>query len=283
MQKANYNIAAMSLEEKTKETAQFLNEQLRKYKLPVLNCSFGKDSVVLLHLLRSMNIRIPIVYYADPWFARKNAFANRIIEAWELEVHNYPPAKVSLMHGKEIVALVSEYQTGAESSAAVLKNALEFKDGDDPDNFLCGLNFLMRPCAVFIYPWDVALVAHKDCDSDQIFGIVPLKSRIVYRDQGPDYVFPLKEWTHDDVWDYTEKFNVPFQADRYNIANRCEWPDKTYNSDYYEVCIRCIDKRLAGQKVFCPKMKVELENVSGAAPEFGWTEEQLQFRTEKKG
>src|SRR5215510_9479062 len=273
----------MKLEDKIQETFEFTWEQLNKYKNPVLNCSFGKDSMVLLHLLFARNIKIPIIYYSDPWFPRKNDFANCVISRWNLEVHNYPPAKVSLMHGKEIVALVSEYQTGEHGSAAVLKNALEFKDGDDPEKFLCGLNFLMRPCAVFIYPWNLALVAHKDCDEDQIFGVVPLKSRIVYRDQGPDYLFPLKEWTHDDVWDYTLKFNVPYQENRYDIANRREWPDKTFNSDWYETCIRCIDKRLAGQKVFCPKMKIELQNVSGAVPEYGWSPEQLQFRTVKKG
>ena len=124
---------------------------------------------------------------------------------------------------------------------------------------------------MYVYPWDVGLVAHKDCDEDQIFGLVPLHSRSVYRDEGPDFIFPLKEWTHDDVWDYTERFNVPYQLDRYDLATRSEFPDKTPNSDWYEVCIRCVDKRLSGQKVFCPKLERELENVAGAAPQYNVT------------
>jgi len=273
----------MKLNEKIEETLGLIREELKAYGHPVLLCSFGKDSLTLLHLLLSRNIRMPIIYFADPWFPRKNAFANRVIEQWNLEVHNYPPAKVSLLHSPQMVALVSEYQTGEHASAAVLKNALEFKDGDDPDQFMCGVNFLMRPCSVFVFPWDIGLVAHKDCDEDQIFGLVPLKSRLVYRDQGPDYLFPLKEWSHNDIWDYIEEFNVPFQADRYDIRNRCEWPDKTTNSDWYPTCIRCIDKRRAGEEVYCPKMKGYIKNVSGAAPEYGWTEAQMQFRIEKKG
>jgi len=271
----------MSLDDKIKETFEFCAEQFRKYRLPVLYCSFGKDSTVLLHLLLSRNVRIPVVYHRDPWFPRKNAFADQVINLYNLEVHDYPPQKTSLMHGKEIVALVSEYQTGANSNLAVLKNALEFKDGDDPDKFLCGLNFLMRPVCVYVYPWDAALVAHKDCDEDQIFGLVPLHSRVVYRDEGPDFVFPLKEWTHDDIWDYTERFDVPYQTDRYDLVTRRELPDKTPNSDWYEVCIRCVDKRIHGQKVFCPKMKTELVNVSGAAPEYGLVPD--YFGTVKKG
>lgn len=259
----------MNLDEKIEQTFNFIVEHLKKYRLPVLNCSFGKDSIVLLHLLLAAKIRMPIVYYYDPWYPRKNDFANHVISLWNLEVHSYPPAKTSLLHGKGIVALVSEYQTGPQASVAVMKNALEFKNGDDPEKFLCGLNFLMRPCAIYVYPWDLALVAHKDCDEDQIYGLVPLHSPVVYRDQGPDYIFPLKEWTHDDVWDYTERFALPCQTDRYDIANRCEWPDKTLNSDWYEVCLRCVDKRLEGKTVWCPKMNRELQNCAGAAAAYG--------------
>jgi hypothetical protein len=265
-------------QQKAEETVAFLRTELPKYRVPVLNCSFGKDSMVLLHLLLSNRMLMPTVYYRDPFFPRKNDFANRVISLYNLEVHDYPPAKVSLMHGKEIVALASEYQTSATSSVAVLKNALEFQDTDNPDDFLCGVLFLMRPCAIFNYPWDAALVAHKDCDEDQIYGVVPLRSPVVYRDEGPDFVFPLKEWTHDDVWEYIEANQVPFQADRYDLANRCEWPDKTYNSDWYPVCIRCIDKRKQGQKVFCPKHKIELQNVSAAAPEFGYVPDYIKSK-----
>jgi hypothetical protein len=259
----------MNLDDKIKEALKFSIEQLKAYKRPVLYCSFGKDSTVLLHLLLTHKIRIPVLYHADPWFPKKNDFSRRLISAWNLEVHDYPPAKTSLMHGKEIVALVSEYQCSPYETVKVLKNALEFKDGDDPAKFLCGVNFLTRPCCVFVYPWDVGLVAHKDCDTDQIFGPVPLHSNVVYRDEGPDFIFPLKEFTHDDIWDYTERFDVPYQVDRYDIKTRTELPDKTPNSDWYETCIRCVDKRMQGQKVFCPKLKIELENVAGAAPEYG--------------
>ena len=271
----------MTLEDKIKETLDFLLEQLRIYKHPVLYCSFGKDSMCLLHLLLVRNIRIPIIYHMDPWFPKKNAFANHVINLWNLEVYDYPPARVSLCTGKEMIALVSEYQTSEHSMTHVLKNSIEFKDGDNPDDFLCGINFLMRPCGIFSYPWDSAFVAHKDVDTDPIFGPVPLHSRTVYRDEGPDYVFPLKEWTHDDVWDYTEQFCVPFQADRYDISKREEWSDKEFNSDYYPACFRCIDRRKNGETVFCPKLKKELKNAANAAPEFGSTPDYFSYSKEK--
>jgi hypothetical protein len=265
---------------KVKKTTEFLFEALKAYQRPVLYCSFGKDSCVLLHLFLSRNIRIPIIYHRDPFFPRKNAFADQIINLYNLETWDYPPLRVSLCTGKEMIALVNEYQCGPRT-VSMLKNSIEFKDGDNPSQYLCGLNFLNRPCGGFNYPWDAAFVGHKDCDEDQIFGVVPLKSRIVYRDDGPDYVFPLKEWTHDDVWDYTEEFKVPFQADRYNIAERKEWPDKTFNSDYYEVCLRCVDKRIAGQEVFCPKLEKTLTNCANAAPEWGQVPDYFSYSKER--
>jgi hypothetical protein len=257
------------IEDKVQETLAGIRAQLKSYKLPVLNCSFGKDSLALLHLLYSNGHRVPVIYYRDPWFPYKNAFANRVIDMWNIECHDYPPIRVSLKTSPQMVGLVSEYMVGRITTLAVLKNTLEYRDEENPDKYLCGANFLMRPCGTFTYQWDLALIAHKDCDEDPIYGPVPLHSDLVMVDDGPDCYFPFKTWTHDDVWDYIEAFGVPYQMNRYDLANRKEWDDKTFNSDWYETCVRCVDKRIHGQTVFCPKMQRELVNVSGAAAEFG--------------
>jgi len=271
----------MNLESKIDETLRFLKTELAKYQHPVLAWSGGKDSMCLLHLMYFNEMHLPVVYYRDPFFPRKNRFVNFVIDSYLLECHDYPPLRVSLKHSPQMIALVSEYSTGPASVLAVLKNSLEFQDGDNEKDFLCGLNFLMRPCGTFNFPWDAMLVAHRDDDTDPIFGPVPLHSRTVMRDEGPDFLFPLKEWSLGDLWDYTERFNVPIQTDRYDVENRREWPDKTFNSDWYPCCLRCVDKRKDGQMVFCPKMKRELKNVSSAAPEYGWTPD--YFGTVKKG
>ena len=260
----------MNFKDKAAQSLEFIETQIREYQNPVLFWSGGKDSMVLLHLMYSQGIRLPVVYYRDPWFPRKSRFVNLVIDSYLLEVHDYPPLRVSLRHHPAMAALVSEYSSGPASVIAMLKNTIEFKDGDDEKEFLCGVNFLMRPCASFTFPWNIALIAHRDDDTDQIFGPIPLHSNIVYRDEGPDFAFPLKEWTLADIWDYTEHYQVPIQTDRYDVANRREWPDKTFNSDWYPVCLRCVDKRTPGAKVFCPKMKREIINVSGAVPEFIW-------------
>ena len=251
-----------SLKEKVEETKNFLITELAKYKKPVANISFGKDSMVMLHLLREIGSLPPIVFYTSPWFPAKYDFARWVIANLNLEVYDYPPMRTSMLYGKGIAAFCDEFMTSQVTTVAVPKNIIEFQDGDDPDKFLCGVGFFTRPVGTFVYPWDVALVGHKDTDSDQIYGDVPLRTRVLYRDAGPDYLYPLKEWTDADVWDYIELYRIPVQPDRYDRIARKELPDKTANSDYFEACIRCVDARRAGQKVFCPKLKTEIQNVS---------------------
>jgi hypothetical protein len=259
----------MGIREKALTTFQTITDTLQKYNSPVLNWSGGKDSTALLHLLLTNRCRMPIIFYEDPWFPAKSEFMHALAQDWNLEIHNYPPVRVSLKHSPHMVALASEYLIGNITTLALFKNTIEYKDGDDFERFLCGVSFLSRPLGTYTYPFDVALIAHKDCDTDEIYGHVPLASQLVMRDDGPDAFFPFRDWTHDDVWDYTLEFKVPVQTDRYNVSARREWSNKDANSDWYPACIRCVDKRLAGHTVYCPKYKRNIQNVSAAAAEFG--------------
>lgn len=255
------------LNDRIEETKNFLRTELAKYKKPIASISFGKDSMVVLHLLREIGALCPIVFYTSPWFPRKYDFARWVIRELNLEVYEYPPLRISMLYGKSIAAFCDEFQVGQLTTIAVPKNIVEYEDGDDPDKFMCGLGFFARPIGGFVYPWDVAVVGHKDSDSDQIYGDIPLHTRLLYRDDGPDYMYPLKEWTDEDVWDYTEYFKIPVQPNRYDRLARKELADKTYNSDYFEACIRCVDARRTG-KVFCPKLKKEIPSISERIPKF---------------
>ena len=244
-----------------------IREALEQSTAPVLLCSFGKDSMVLLHLLRSMGLDLPVVFHRDPWFPHKYAFADRMIREWNLTVWDWQPVAVSLWHGKGIVAFTNHYQigqkpTGEPVTCSVPKNILPPVEGKP---YLCGLADLMhRPTGTFQYPWDMAFIGHKSSDQDQIAGRVPLHTDLVRVDHGPTGAFPLRHWTDDDIWDYTDRFAVPVQTDRYyrDDLGWDELPDKTANSDYWTACMACIDRR-NGPVVDCPKLKRQVRNVSG--------------------
>jgi 3'-phosphoadenosine 5'-phosphosulfate sulfotransferase (PAPS reductase)/FAD synthetase len=237
-------------------------------------CSFGKDSMTLLWILRAMKRTPPILFYEDPWFPRKYAFAHEIIETLNLEVYDYPPIRTSMLYGKGIPAFVNEYLLSGNMTMALPKNIVEYEDGDT--EWLCGLNFFMRPLGTIAFPWDLILIGHKSCDEDQIYGKVPLKTNLVRRDSGPAYAFPLKDWTHDDVWDYTEENDVPVQQSRYDQAHRTEWKSKYFSSDYFHACIRCVDARRKGDTVFCPRFERDLVNRSDEVAEFNWRPDYME-------
>ena len=75
----------------------------------------------------------------------------------------------------------------------------------------------------------------------------------------------MKDWTHDDVFQYCEENNVPIQLDRYEKVD-AKWgekKDRSQNCDYVHACTACIDRREEAPKfVHCPKLNCTIENVS---------------------
>jgi Phosphoadenosine phosphosulfate reductase family len=251
------------------EAKRVIQMVMTNYSKPVLMCSFGKDSMVLLHLVREVaDQNIPILFHRDPWFSAKYEFAEKVIRDWELIVFDYPPVSVSMWQGKSIVAFTNHYQIGLDpktkkpTALALPKNIV---DPEPNKPWLCGRrDFLNRPVAYFNYPWDVTLIAHKSSDVDQIAGSVPLSCDIKQNDaSGPDAAFPLRHWTDEDVWNYTEEHSLPVQDTRYEKLNGhwTEKADKTFNSDYWHACIKCIDPR-EPKTVHCPLLDMEISNIS---------------------
>src|ERR1039458_10789398 len=93
---------------KLTEAKRVISKTIELYKWPIVMCSFGKDSIALSHLVRSMgHNKIPILFHRDPWFAEKYEFADKLIRDWQLTVFDYPPLITSLWHGKGILAFTN--------------------------------------------------------------------------------------------------------------------------------------------------------------------------------
>ena len=85
-------------------------------------------------------------------------------------------------------------------------------------------------------------------------------------------LFPIRDWTHDDVWNYIEEYSVPWDKGRYEKVNGKyrEKPKKRYNADYVHACTACVDSRENSPKVvYCPKLGLEIESNVNKVP---WVE-----------
>jgi hypothetical protein len=82
-------------------------------------------------------------------------------------------------------------------------------------------------------------------------------------------MFPLRDWTHADIWEYIESNNVPYDSDRYEKIDGIwgEKVDKLHNVDYVHACTRCINRNPKSPKfVHCPKLNMTIENISSLVP-----------------
>jgi hypothetical protein len=221
-------------------------------------CSFGKDSMVLLHLVReTLGKSLPVIFYRHPYFPAKWEFADQVIRSWGLVVHDYPPLVAGIKANDEHLELVARYEFGHEGAMDLPLNTAPPVSRRD---FICGLNdWVLRPKAgVITFPWGTVFMGHKSSDVDPYEGPVPLKQDSV-NIGGVDVVFPLRYWTDKDVWDYLETNHVPYDARRYQ--ERAELADTWLNPDYIHACTKCIDPR-EKDEVICPKTGKTVPNVS---------------------
>jgi hypothetical protein len=253
-----------SLEPRIEEAYKAIERVFAQFKNPCFLCSFGKDSMVLLDILERWFKVPPIVFYRDPWWPEKYRFADQIIFDKKLIVFDYPPIEMRLWKGESIMSFISIYQTGRLPVGVVKvpKNIRREKD----QKMICGVyDVLRRPTGSFNFPWDAVFIGHKDSDSDQIAGKIPLSCEIrVSVNNGPDAAFPLKTWTDKDIWEYAKVFEVRQQPDRY--INGVESDDKRPNSDYANVCIDCVDITSSAKSVYCPKFNCQVACAPHLAP-----------------
>lgn len=260
------------LHEKIAEANRIIGLVDRNYKRPALLWSAGKDSMVMLWLLRNRSMRWPVVFWRQPWRPIKYDWANHIIVREGLEVWDWAPYRVTAQTANGQLELVNHYmlgqtESGDAATAAVPYNFYEPRHapkGWEP--VVCGLEWLRRPRGTFVAPWDCFLHGHKSADVDRMLGPVPIESDIRQTPQAmPDFAFPLRQWTDEDIWEYTRAFDVPVQLTRYDPITGKELPQKERNPDWWACCTRCLDPAQPAA-VDCPKLNCKVSNVSKDVP-----------------
>jgi 3'-phosphoadenosine 5'-phosphosulfate sulfotransferase (PAPS reductase)/FAD synthetase len=259
---------------KEKQSEEIIRDAVSRGLVTAVMLSFGKDSMVLAELIRRAAPRspmrahgfpLPVIYHRDPWFPHKHEFAERVIKSWAMEVHDQPPMECGVKVKPDMLELVARYSFGS-GVMDVPKNVCAPTEYARRD-YICGrLDWIDQPkVALQSRPWQQVLHGHKSSDVDPFEGHVPLNASAAIVG-GIRVVFPLRDWTDADIWDFIESERVPYQKTRYQ--DREELIDKWLNNDYIHACTACIDPREKRQTVYCPKLRIQVPNVGGKVLRF---------------
>jgi hypothetical protein len=255
------------------KTVDLMARWLRHWPNAVVLWSGGKDSTALLHLLRQVpgGKDVPIVQYREPRFRHRYAFSDRIIKEWDLTVHDYVPTRIALADGPD-------QQTGAIRFDLLYyypwgQTALVISLGSNPPEeggpYLCGVkDVLQRPTGNFNWPWDACWIGSKSADVDLIKGHVPLAMDCRKVPGGPWTLYPLRNWTDEQIFSYLEAQPGDLLDPTRYVKHESRWqnnPDTSNNADFYPVCWNCVNRH-AGPHVWCPRAQANITNISDTAP-----------------
>lgn len=247
---------------------------LSQAKEPCTMCSFGKDSIAVLHMVRQQ-ADLPVVFHREPFQHYKYDYANSIIRDWDLHVVDYPPMATAVNEGETEFEIVNQYQAGNKwvYLPTGFRQSRQTAEGHGAHGafplsgnrkVLCAFDKVYnKPTGTFNYPFDIAFHGHKSVDVDPILGAVPLNSDVAFNVGAISAAFPLRHFTNADVWRYIEENGIPIHDKRYEKVNG-EWrerEDKTHNPDYIDACYACMSKK-TGSSVYCPKLQCGVSNIS---------------------
>ena len=249
-----------------KDSLEKIRAVLKQYRQPAVLSSFGKDSMVLLHLVHNAGEKLPVICHETPFMRHKWAFGQIVAAQYGLTLHDAPPHSVVLQRSDDGVELVWQYEIGPGKLMGFQRQAIEPVSGKD---WVCGLrDVLGTPTASAPCRWDALLSGQRSADVNRKYGKMPLAvDALNHGGLAADVVFILREWSDDQVWDYIAENKIAVNTERYERQGKrwLEKEDKWHSNDWVHACTRCIDCK-GPDVVKCPLTGMEINNVSAAAP-----------------
>jgi len=237
------------MQAKTQQALALLSPHLLAAKNPIVLCSFGKDSIVLLHLCLRIR-KVPVLFFRFPKFHEKHAHAQRVMRGWDLEAYDMWPEQVHYYQSGRFFEVLHSYPTGGNAHIHLFSGIRERQEGES--RYLCAVqDLLQRPVASSTYPWDVTIHGHKGTDDPEM-GASGAIVQPVSQLGGTTLVVPFVDWTDEDIWAYIKYYNLPYDEARYDAKQETTSPDK------YPTCYRCLDGAYRGALVPCPKLNEAL-------------------------
>lgn len=196
-------------------------------KHPILAWSGGKDSQLLLFLLREIYGEFPVLVFPH-WWDNKD-FVAKMVKEWDLVAYTYRPNHIYASPDH----VISYYQVG-KNLLPVITDVLNFDK--------CGLDRLNISGRVPHFEWDLVITGSKSCDSH----------KLVPKLQFPDDIYtPLWDWTDGEVHNAIDELGVPVDT-RIYIGGQ-----EKYDTGNWSGCLAC---QTTG-KAWCFKANKEINGV----------------------
>lgn len=247
------------MNKKETQALALIGEQLRTAVNPIVLCSFGKDSLVLLHLCLRFR-KVPVLFFRFAKFHEKHAHAYRVMQQWDLEVFDmWPRTATEYQHG-DFFEVLHGYPTGPGGVLFLFSGIRARRE--DETRYLCTVDdLLLRPKAQLQdYRWDCTFHGHKSSDDPEVGAMGPIVKPVSQLGT-TRLVVPFIDWSDADVWDYIKKYDLPYDRQRYDER------DETVSPDRYPTCFKCLDTRHLGEIVHCPKYQQPIRNLARSEAE----------------
>lgn len=255
----------MTYTKKIRDGFRAIEKALVHHKHPAVLCSFGKDSVLVLAMVRQFIPSIPVIFFRHPFFPKKYRYADQLIQEWNLTVYqDIPPADITLSSGQgDEVEILNHYRFGSGLVSMPVGRS-EPREG----HRLCGLDDLVtRPVGSYNWKWDVVFHGHKNTDRDPIVRDMRLQANLLRDPRICAIQYPVRDFDDREVFEALEFMGVPINEDRYEKIDGVwsEKADKTLNSDYMPYCDACM-RRDGTKSVPCFKYGLDTANISAVMP-----------------
>ena len=182
---------------KEHKALKIISNVIAEHQKPVVACSWGKDSLTVLHLVKQITDDFDVlwnntgVHYPSVYKLKK-----KLEKEWNLNV-------IETKFQKSFWEIVDEYGwPGVKSS-----------DRSDKANAACCYNIKKKPTkdAIKQNEWDLYFDGLTAFESDRRYmNIKEYGLSHYHKSFKLQKVHPIGWWTVDDVWDYIEKHDIPY-------------------------------------------------------------------------
>jgi phosphoadenosine phosphosulfate reductase len=175
------------MDEKVADSLRFIREKVKEYERIATVCSFGKDSMVMQHLVNQVKPDILVLWIKPPFLPKETVkFAYRVIDEWNLNVK----------------ILTSDFEKDREYMENVVYKPKLWKTNPE----LCCQIFKVQPVMKAVHELDLQawFSGLRRTESEK---------RSMYRrvwKQGPFVkLHPILDFTEADIWRYTAVHRLP--------------------------------------------------------------------------